>query len=564
MISRSYLDPAIIEISLRVTDGEGATDVETHSLTVRDTQRPLAAFAATPNPALTGETVTFDASASATDIGDIPITKYEWDLDGDGQFEIEDNDSLTAESYADPAIIEISLRVTDEEGDTDVETRSLTVENRAPIAAFRYSPRAPEVGERVEFTSRSIDPDGTLRAVRWDLDGNGGFGNARGKTVVRSFSKPGEYSVGLKATDSHGATDETVRTVVVVKPAPSFIAPFPVVRIAGRVSSATRIVRLSVRAARGSKVTVRCRGRSCPVRAITRRARRGAVRFHRLERLLRPGTRIVIRVTRPGQIGKYTRFRMRARKAPARLDRCLLPGVRRPVRCTEEMSRRRVLIVSTLGAAVFAAAYAGGRAVSDDEATPANPRATPLAPASVGLPQLGRGDSPPPLPRQRRADAPAAPVRPRLRRRLSPLNCPSRRLLRRPHRPRRPHPRVRVGAAGPRGRRKSHHLRRQRVMLGAMRLRAAASVPRPARKVHGVRHRAAGGQRGGALGQRLDRSARCRALSELQERRVAALPRVDPPPGAIEGRDTRSDRLADRGPPEPGPAAAAALPRPAR
>ena len=236
MISKSYADPAIIEISLRVTDGEGATDVETHSLTVRDTQRPLAAFAATPNPALTGETVTFDASASATDIGDIPITKYEWDLDGDGQFEIEDNDSLTAESYADPAIIEISLRVTDEEGDTDVETRSLTVENRAPIAAFRYSPRAPEVGERVEFTSRSIDPDGTLRAVRWDLDGNGGFGNARGKTVVRSFSKPGEHSVGLKATDSHGATDETVRTVVVVKPAPSFIVPFPVVRIAGRVS----------------------------------------------------------------------------------------------------------------------------------------------------------------------------------------------------------------------------------------------------------------------------------------------------------------------------------------
>ncbi len=276
-----------------------------------------------------------NASASATDLVGTPITKYEWDLDGDGVFETEDNDPLTSESYADPAIIEISLRVTDGEGDADVETRSLTVQNRPPIAVFGYSPRSPEIRERVKFTSLSGDPDGTLRAVRWDLDGDGSFQDARGATAVRSFSKPGEHTVGLRATDSHGDSDVTVQTVVVVKPTVRFIVPFPVVRIAGRVRRATQIVRLSVKAARGSKVTVRCFGRSCPVRAMTRRVRRREVRFQRLERSMRPGTRIVVRVTRPGQIGKYTRFRMRARKAPARVDRCLLPGVRRPVRCTE-------------------------------------------------------------------------------------------------------------------------------------------------------------------------------------------------------------------------------------
>ncbi len=78
---------------------------------------PAASFTTSPNPAVTDETVTFDASASATDLVGTPITKYEWDLDGDGVFETEDNDPVTSESYADPAIIEISLRVTDEEGD---------------------------------------------------------------------------------------------------------------------------------------------------------------------------------------------------------------------------------------------------------------------------------------------------------------------------------------------------------------------------------------------------------------------------------------------------------------
>lgn len=76
------------------------------------------------------------------------------------------------------------------------------------------------------------------------------------------------------------------------------------------------------------------------------------------------------------------------------------------------MNRGRVLIVCALGAATFGAAYAGGQAMSEDEAAaPASPRAaTPLAPAGAGLPQLGRA----PLPRFRRPrpQPAAAPVEP--------------------------------------------------------------------------------------------------------------------------------------------------------
>jgi hypothetical protein len=57
------------------------------------------------------------------------------------------------------------------------------------------------------------------------------------------------------------------------------------------------------------------------------------VRVRRLERLLRPGVRIEVFVTKANVIGKYTRFRIRRGKPPARVDRCVRPGSSRPVRC---------------------------------------------------------------------------------------------------------------------------------------------------------------------------------------------------------------------------------------
>ena len=40
---------------------------------------------------------------------------------------------------------------------------------------------------------------------------------------------------------------------------------------------------------------------------------------------MRAGTRLRIFVTRPGTVGKYTRFTIRARSAPARVDACARP-----------------------------------------------------------------------------------------------------------------------------------------------------------------------------------------------------------------------------------------------
>ena len=82
-----------------------------------------------------------------------------------------------------------------------------------------------------------------------------------------------------------------------------------------------------------ASVRVRCSGKGCPAATIARTSATRLVRFRRFERKLRAGVRLELFVRKAGRIGKYTRFLIRAGKPPARMDRCLMPGKRRPVRC---------------------------------------------------------------------------------------------------------------------------------------------------------------------------------------------------------------------------------------
>ena len=68
-----------------MTDNGGATDVTVRTLTVIGNLPPTASFTAAPNPAIVGQTVTFNGSGSSDSDG--TITKYEWDLDGNGTYE---------------------------------------------------------------------------------------------------------------------------------------------------------------------------------------------------------------------------------------------------------------------------------------------------------------------------------------------------------------------------------------------------------------------------------------------------------------------------------------------
>jgi PKD domain len=217
--------------------------------------------------------------------------------------------------------------------------------NQSPDASFSFSPQDPVAGQVVQFESASCDPDGRLVRQAWDLDGDGAYDDAEGPVASWAFANSGANSVGLEVTAAGGATDTAHRTVMVdtiyALPRPDstrLMSPFPVVRLAGRLTKAgARVKVLSVlRAPKCAKVSVRCRGSSCPVKRASGFVGRGSLRFRQFERRLKAGTVLTIRVRKNAFIGKFTQFTIRKDIAPKRRDRCLLPGATKGTPCPRD------------------------------------------------------------------------------------------------------------------------------------------------------------------------------------------------------------------------------------
>ncbi len=359
-------------VRLRVRDSSGAEMTATRTVAVN--QPPSASFTAAPAVVIAGEPVAF---ASTSHDADGTIARLAWSLDGDDVFD-DGTTSTISRRYTTPGEVVVRLQATDNDGASMTATVIVSVvADRPPIASFSFAPAAPQAGEPVTFASNSSDPDGTLTGLSWDLDGDGFFDDAAGATVVQSFRTNGSFVVALRATDNRGASSVAFQTVVVrgsvtlqdaeagppsgtsapssnppsssSRPGTRFnspggapratrllMSPFPIVRIRGRaLGSKVTINLLSIRAAGGARVLVRCKGKGCPRKQASARAvsAKRPVRLRSLERVYSPGAVLEVYVTKPGRIGKYVRFKIRNGAAPTRDDGCLSTRRMRTVKC---------------------------------------------------------------------------------------------------------------------------------------------------------------------------------------------------------------------------------------
>jgi hypothetical protein len=358
-VTWEFADPGAHIVRMQVQDNAGATS--TYSTTVVVDAPPTASFTMAPAVVVAGDTVTF---ASTSKDSDGSIAKVEWSLDGDGVFD--DGTTTTVDRrYSTPGNVLVRLRVTDDRGATSTTSGLVTVlADKAPLASFTVSPIAPFIGQPVQFASHSTDPDGSIAALAWDLDGDGAFDDASGTTATRTYKTPGDLTVSLRATDDRGVSSIAFQTISIrgtvspqdaptaPSPGPSvpntrplssvpspgapLITPFPIVRIRGQiVGGVVRISLLSVKAPRGARVVIRCHGRGCPRLVATARIRsaRQPMRVRSLEGRYRPGARLQVIVTMPGRIGKYVSFQMRRNAAPLRRDLCVGTRGTKPTKC---------------------------------------------------------------------------------------------------------------------------------------------------------------------------------------------------------------------------------------
>jgi PKD repeat protein len=275
----SYPVPGRYRVGVQVSDGRGATSTAEASITVLVDQAPTVSFANDPATPTIGAAVTFTAMAADADG---IITRIDWDLDDDGEFDDAAGPWATW-SFDVAGRHRVAVRATDDRRVATVAFRSIIVSN--PILAH--------------------PPDLLLGAA-----GPSTIGSASGAAIPNA------------PTPS--------------SPRAALMTPFPVVRIRGLIyQRSVRINLLRVQAPPGATIRVRCRGGSCAKQPDVRvKAARAAVRLRSFEqRSLRAGTTIEVFVTAPHQIGKYTRFRVRRDAAPARTDLCLQPGRAKPTGC---------------------------------------------------------------------------------------------------------------------------------------------------------------------------------------------------------------------------------------
>jgi PKD repeat protein len=209
-ITYRYASDGTYTVYLRVTDNSGNTDSTTQNITVSANQNPTAAFIFSPTTPTTGERVHFNASESTDPDG--TIVSWEWDF-GDSRHGSGEEVNHT---YADPATYTVVLVVTDDSGNSDILSKTITViDNNTPVASFTISPSSPNVGEAVTFdASASYDPDGgELSLYDWSFGEDGNTGN--GRIATYTYNKTGTVTISLTVTDDEGVTANTTRTVTV-------------------------------------------------------------------------------------------------------------------------------------------------------------------------------------------------------------------------------------------------------------------------------------------------------------------------------------------------------------
>jgi hypothetical protein len=188
--------------------------------TVFASGEPVAVAKATPNPGVAGQPIILDGAESYHQDSARHITKWEWDLNGDGDY----TDPTDATGVTTPVTFALGshivhLRVTDDTAGTPKTAETtITVDVSVPPLAPTANAGGPYafcLGKTLFLDgTKSVNPDDGqhsggnpgdfITAYDWDLDGDGQFDDASGATpnVTSFFTAPGSSNITLRVTDN--------------------------------------------------------------------------------------------------------------------------------------------------------------------------------------------------------------------------------------------------------------------------------------------------------------------------------------------------------------------------
>jgi PKD repeat protein len=181
---------------------------------------PVADFQYSPSLIMEGTTVTFNATKSEDTPSDRPILSYAWDF-GDGS---KGSGEISSHSYPNEGTYDISLIVTDDNGEWDEEIISIEVKNAPPNSVLPNKDREYRVDEDelILFNGMAEDtaPDLPILNYTWNL-GDGSF--RYGNSPTHSYSHEGVYFGNLTTEDNNDANSQVNFTIQVSDPSPTIV-----------------------------------------------------------------------------------------------------------------------------------------------------------------------------------------------------------------------------------------------------------------------------------------------------------------------------------------------------
>jgi PKD repeat protein len=211
---------------LTVTDGDGAPQTFYSADIVVDNVNPTATVTEQTSVRAEGSAITVRANPS--DVGaDDTVFTYAWTLTKDTV--AVDVSALTTNARdftftpSDNGNYVASVTVTDDDGGSVVQTRSLAVSNVNPVATINGAPTVRDEAQTVSMTASTTDAGANdVITYAWTVYRNGSTTpyNLQGATAnTASFTftprEPGTYRVAVTATDNDGGTDTKDATVEV-------------------------------------------------------------------------------------------------------------------------------------------------------------------------------------------------------------------------------------------------------------------------------------------------------------------------------------------------------------
>ncbi|RLI64595.1 MAG: hypothetical protein DRO88_06855 [Promethearchaeia archaeon] len=197
-----YSEPGMINVKLKIRDQDMQESQILKVLNISIDFLPNGNISYENITFYTGDLVLFNFSGC---FGNSPYLVF-WDF-GDGNFTQEDSPSNI---YEYPGIFNVTLLITDHDGDCFSTTKTISIEqNLIPQASYNISKNNIVAGQSVDFQFNGLEGNGK-NCFFWDFgDGK----NSTERTPSHIYKFPGNFSITLTVIDQNSDKDQYLNSV---------------------------------------------------------------------------------------------------------------------------------------------------------------------------------------------------------------------------------------------------------------------------------------------------------------------------------------------------------------